>query len=108
MNQTINLTKEQITEQYFSKLEKFEERLEAADIETGEYYELLDLFRAYTMIDVKEEHDPNVRVVVLDDLLERTVLEGVMISPSSALVITEGGRREMMNRLEAGTLSGTV
>lgn len=107
MNQTINPTKEQITGQYFSKLEKFEERLEAAGIETREYYELLDLFRSYTMIDMKEERDPNVSVVVLDDSLERTVLEGVMISPSSALVITEGGRREMMKRLEAGTLNET-
>lgn len=105
MRTTIKTGKEQLMGQYFAKLEKFEERLESAGIETGEYYELLDLFRDYTMIDVKEERDPNVSVVVLDDSLERTVLEGVMISPSSALVITEGGRREMMNRLEAGTLN---
>lgn len=105
MRTTIKTGKEQLMGQYFSKLEKFEERLEAAGIETREYYELLDLFRAYTMIDVKEKRDPNVSVVVLDDSLQRTVLEGVMISPSSALVITEGGRHEMMKRLEAGTLN---
>lgn len=105
MRTTIKTGKEQLMGQYFSKLEKFEERLEAAGIETREYYDLLDLFRSYTMIDAKEERDPNVSVVVLDDSLQRTVLEGVMISPSSALVITEGGRREMMNRLEAGTLN---
>lgn len=105
MRTTIKTGKEQLMGQYFSKLEKFEERLEAAGIETREYYDLLDLFRSYTMIDAKEERDPNVSVVILDDSLERTVLEGVMISPSSALVITEGGRREMMKRLEAGTLN---
>ena len=105
MRTTIKTGKEQLMGQYFSKLEKFEERLEAAGIETREYYDLLDLFRSYTMIDVKEERDLNVSVVVLDDSLQRTVLEGVMISPSSALVITEGGRHEMMKRLEAGTLN---
>lgn len=105
MRTTIKTEKEQLMGQYFSKLERFEERLEAAGIETREYYDLLDLFRSYTMIDMKEKRDPNVSVVVLDDSLQRTVLEGVMISPSSALVITEGGRREMMNRLEAGTLN---
>lgn len=105
MRTTIKTGKEQLMGQYFSKLEKFEERLEAAGIETREYYDLLDLFRSYTMIEAKEERDPNVSVVVLDDSLQRTVLEGVMISPSSALVITEGGRHEMMKRLEAGTLN---
>lgn len=105
MRTTIKTGKEQLMGQYFSKLEKFEERLEAAGIETREYYDLLDLFRSYTMIDVKEERDTNIRVVILDDSLQRTVLEGVMISPSSALVITEGGRREMMRRLQDGTLS---
>lgn len=105
MRTTIKTGKEQLMGQYFSKLEKFEERLEAAGIETREYYDLLDLFRSYTMIDAKEERDPNVSVVVLDDSLQRTVLEGVMISPSSALVITEGGRREMVRRLQDGTLN---
>lgn len=105
MRTTIKTGKEQLMGQYFSKLEKFEERLEAAGIETREYYELLDLFRSYTMIEAKEKRDPNISVVVLGDSLQRTVLEGVMISPSSALVITEGGRHEMMKRLEAGTLN---
>lgn len=108
MRTTIKTGKEQLMGQYFSKLEKFEERLEEAGIETREYYELLDLFRSYTMIDVKEERDPNVSVLVLDDSLQRTVLEGVMISPSNALVITEGGRREMMRRLQDGTLSEVI
>lgn len=108
MRTTIKTGKEQLMDQYFSKLEKFEERLESAGIETSEYYDLLDLFRSYTMIDVKEDQakrEPNISVVVLDDSLKRTVLEGVMISTSSALAITDGGRHEMMRRLESGTLS---
>lgn len=48
MRTTIKTGKEQLMGQYFAKLEKFEERLESAGIETNAYYELLDLFRAYT------------------------------------------------------------
>lgn len=108
MNKTVNPTKDQLIDRYFVKLDKFEQRLQSAGIEMNEYYELIDIFRRYTTMDLKEHHEEqgqNVRVVVLDDELERTVLEGVMLSSSSALVITDGGRREMMRRLQAGTLS---
>ncbi|WP_418508293.1 hypothetical protein ACNOIU_15965 (plasmid) [Exiguobacterium mexicanum] len=111
MRTTIKTGKEQLTRQYFAKLDKFEGRLESEGIETSEYYELLDILRSYTMISVKEEQakrDSNVSVLVLDDSLERTVLEGVMISPSSVFVITETGRREVMRRLQSGTLSEVI
>lgn len=108
MNQTVTPTKEQLIDQYFSQLDKFETRLQSAGIEMSDYYELIDLFRSYTSMDAEEQRlkrDPNVRIVILDDSLNRTVLEGVMISTSSALAITDNGRHEMMRRLQAGTLS---
>lgn len=107
MRTTIKTGKEQIMGQYFSKLEKFEERLESVGIETSEYYELLDLFRAYTMIDVKEEQekrDQELEVTILDGELERTILTGVKIDASSVFVITNEGREELIQRAKLGTL----
>lgn len=107
MRTTIKTGKEQIMGQYFSKLEKFEERLESVGIETSEYYELLDLFRAYTMIDVKEEQekrDQELEVTILDGELERTTLTGVKIDTSSVFVITNEGREELIQRAKLRTL----
>lgn len=107
MRTTIKTGKEQLMEQYFSKLEKFEERLESAGIETREYYDLLDLFRSYTVIDVKEEQenrDQELKVTILDGELERTTLTGVKIDATSVFVITNEGREELIQRAKLGTL----
>lgn len=107
MRTTIKTGKEQIMGQYFSKLEKFEERLESVGIETSEYYELLDLFRTYTMIDVKEEQarrDKELEVTILDGELERTTLTGMKTGASSVFVITEDGKEQLIKRAKEGTL----
>lgn len=107
MRTTIKIGKEQLMDQYFSKLEKFEERLESVGIETSEYYDLLDLFRAYTMIDVKEEQakrDKELEVTILDGALERTTLTGVKTGASSVFVITKDGQEQLIKRAQEETL----
>lgn len=107
MRTTIKTGKEQLMGQYFSKLEKFEERLESVGIETREYYDLLDLFRSYTMIDVKEEQakrDKELEVTILDGALERTTLTGVKTGASSVFVITESGKEQLIKREKEGDL----
>ncbi|TCI50324.1 hypothetical protein EVJ24_14885 [Exiguobacterium sp. SH1S21] len=107
MRTTIKTGKEQLMDQYFSKLEKFEERLESMGIETKEYYDLLDLFRSYTMIDVKEEQakrDEKLQVTILDGTLKRTTLTGVKTGASSVFVITNEGREELIQRAQSGAL----
>lgn len=107
MRTTIKTGKEQLMGQYFAKLEKFEERLESVGIETGEYYELLDLFRSYTMIGVKEEQakrDQELEVTILDGTLEPNTFSGVKTSASSVFVITESGKEQLIKRAKEGNL----
>nr|WP_024127834.1 hypothetical protein [Exiguobacterium sp. S3-2]AHE40567.1 hypothetical protein [Exiguobacterium sp. S3-2] len=114
MRTTIKTEKEQLMGQYFSKLEKFEERLEAAGIETHEYYELLDLFRSYTMIDAKERQEKKDRdldldldldldVVVLDGNLERMWLKGTK-SGSLVFATLPEANEKIIQRAKNGTL----
>lgn len=108
MRTTIKTEKEQLMGQYFSKLEKFEERLEAAGIETHEYYELLDLFRSYTMIDAKErqekkDRDLDLDVVVLDGNLERMWLKGTK-SGSLVFATLPEANEKIIQRAKNGTL----
>ena len=106
MRTTIKTGKEQLMGQYFSKLEKFEERLEAAGIEAREYYDLLDLFRSYTMIDVKERQekkDRDLDVVVLDGNLERVWLKGTKTGSLVFTTLPEANEK-IIQRAKNGTL----